>query len=186
MSTLPSSESIAADWLRDGRRVVGATLVERIGSAPLDPGAQMLVDDRSNIEGSVTGGCVEAALFEEAQRILGGESGATVVTYGVSDEQAAGVGLMCGGTVRVFVHEHGSDALGRSRRWPRRGPPTSRSPWRRSSRAIAPVPRWRFSTDGRLAASGSPSCSIALWSATRAASSTRESRASAATGPGER
>ena len=62
MSTLPTSESIAAEWLRDGRRVVGATLVERIGSAPLDPGAQMLVDDRSNIEGSVTGGCVEGAL----------------------------------------------------------------------------------------------------------------------------
>lgn len=110
MSTLPSSESIAAGWLRDGRRVVNATLVERIGSAPLDPGAQMLVDDRGSIEGSVTGGCVEAALMEEAQRILGGEA-ARVVTYGVSDEEAAGVGLMCGGTVRVFVHEQGPEAL---------------------------------------------------------------------------
>lgn len=110
MSSLPTSESIAAAWLRDGRRVVGATLVEAIGSAPLDPGAQMLVDDRTNIEGSVTGGCVEGALVEEAQRILGGE-GAKVVTYGVSDEEAAGVGLMCGGTVRVFVHEHRDDAL---------------------------------------------------------------------------
>ncbi len=110
MSSLPTSESIAADWLREGRRVVGATLVERIGSAPLDPGAQMLVDDRNNIEGSVTGGCVEGALAEEAQRILAGEP-ATVVTYGVSDEQAAGVGLMCGGTVRVFVHEQRGEAL---------------------------------------------------------------------------
>ena len=110
MSSLPTSESIAATWLRDGRRVVGATLVEAIGSAPLDPGAQMLVDDRTNIEGSVTGGCVEGALVEEAQRILGGES-ARIVTYGVSDEEAAGVGLMCGGTVRVFVHEHRGDAL---------------------------------------------------------------------------
>ena len=110
MSSLPTSESIAADWLREGRRVVGATLVEAIGSAPLDPGAQMLIDDRSNIEGSVTGGCVEGALVEEAERILGGEP-AKVVTYGVSDEEAAGVGLMCGGTVRVFVHEHRSDAL---------------------------------------------------------------------------
>jgi xanthine dehydrogenase accessory factor len=110
VSRLPTSESIAAAWLRDGRRVVGATLVEAIGSAPLDPGAQMLVDDRTNIEGSVTGGCVEGALVEEAQRILGGES-ARIVTYGVSDDEAAGVGLMCGGTVRVFVHEHRSDAL---------------------------------------------------------------------------
>ena len=66
MSTLPTSERIAVDWLRDGRRVVGATLVETVGSAPLDPGAQMLIDDRTNIEGSVTGGCVEGALVEEA------------------------------------------------------------------------------------------------------------------------
>ncbi len=105
MSTLPSSESIAAEWLRDGRRVVAATLVERIGSAPLDPGAQMLIDERANIEGSVTGGCVEGALVEEAQRILSGGEPRTV-TYGVSDEQAADVGLMCGGTVSVFVCEH--------------------------------------------------------------------------------
>jgi xanthine dehydrogenase accessory factor len=110
MSALSTSERIAAEWLRDGRRIVGAVLVERIGSAPLDPGAQMLVDDRGNIEGSVTGGCIEAALVEEAQRIFdGGES--RVVTYGISDEEALGVGLMCGGTVRVFVHEYGEDAL---------------------------------------------------------------------------
>ena len=110
MSALSISERIAVDWLREGRRVVSAALVERIGSAPLDPGAQMLIDDGGNIEGSVTGGCVEGALVEEAGRILdGGE--ATLLTYGVSDEEALGVGLMCGGTVRVFVHEYGEDAV---------------------------------------------------------------------------
>jgi xanthine dehydrogenase accessory factor len=110
MNAVSSSERIAAEWLREGRRVVSATLVDRIGSAPLDPGAQLLVDDRGGIEGSVTGGCVEAALVDEAQRILaGGEP--RVVTYGVSDEEALGVGLMCGGTVRVFVHEYGGNAL---------------------------------------------------------------------------
>ena len=110
MSSVLNSEQIAADWLREGRRVVAATLVERIGSAPLDPGAQMLIDQRGNIEGSVTGGCVEAALVEEAEKVLAGGD-ARVVSYGVSDEEALGVGLMCGGTVRVFVHELGRDAL---------------------------------------------------------------------------
>jgi xanthine dehydrogenase accessory factor len=110
VDTFPSSERIAAEWLREGRRVVGATLVERIGSAPLDPGAQMLIDDRSTIEGSVTGGCVEAALVEEAQQVFAGGD-ARVVTYGVSDDEAIGVGLMCGGTVRVFVHEQGDESL---------------------------------------------------------------------------
>jgi xanthine dehydrogenase accessory factor len=104
VSGTPTSERIAVDWLREGRRVVGATLVETIGSAPLDPGAQMLIDDQLRIEGSVTGGCVEGALVDEARGIFAGTA-ARVVTYGISDEQATDVGLMCGGTVRVFVHE---------------------------------------------------------------------------------
>ena len=98
------SLDVALQWLDEGRRVVAAKLVETIGSAPLDPGAEMLVDDTGRIEGSVTGGCVEGALVEEAYGILAGAP-PRVATYGISDEQAVGVGLMCGGTVRVFVHE---------------------------------------------------------------------------------
>jgi xanthine dehydrogenase accessory factor len=88
----------------EGRRVAAAVLVEALGSSPLDPGAVMLVDADGTIEGSVTGGCVEGALFEEAQEVLGGGP-PRLRTYGISDEAAAGVGLTCGGTVRVFVHE---------------------------------------------------------------------------------
>jgi xanthine dehydrogenase accessory factor len=95
---------VALDWLAQGRRVVAATLVETIGSAPLDPGAEMLVDDEGRIEGSVTGGCVEGALVEEAQGVLAGAP-PRVATYGISDQQAVDVGLMCGGTVKIFVHE---------------------------------------------------------------------------------
>jgi xanthine dehydrogenase accessory factor len=95
---------IALQWLAEGRRVVCATLVETVGSAPLDPGAQMLVDDQGHIEGSVTGGCVEGALVEEANGILAGAP-PRVAAYGISDQQAADVGLMCGGTVRVFLSE---------------------------------------------------------------------------------
>ena len=98
------STLVALDWLAEGRRVVAATLVEAAGSAPLAPGAEMLVDDSGRIEGSVTGGCVEGALVEEAQGVLAGAP-PRVVSYGISDEQAADVGLMCGGTVRIFVHE---------------------------------------------------------------------------------
>src|SRR3954468_6329265 len=101
---VPRSMDVALQWLDEGRRVVAAKLVEAIGSAPLDPGAEMLVDDSGHIEGSVTGGCVEGALVEEAIGILAGAP-PRVATYGISDDQAIGVGLMCGGTVRVFVHE---------------------------------------------------------------------------------
>ena len=103
---VPRSMQTALKWLDEGRRVVAATLVETVGSAPLDAGAQMLVDDTGRVEGSVTGGCVEGALVEEAMGILAGAP-PRVATYGISDDQAVGVGLMCGGTVRVFVHELG-------------------------------------------------------------------------------
>jgi xanthine dehydrogenase accessory factor len=99
-----SRHAIALEWLSHGRRVVAASLIETVGSAPLDPGAEMLIDDSGLIEGSVTGGCVEGALFEEAQAVLAGGP-PRVVQYGISDSQAADVGLMCGGTVRLFVHE---------------------------------------------------------------------------------
>ena len=73
---VPRSMQVALQWLDEGRRVVAATLVETIGSAPLDPGAQMLVDDTGRVEGSVTGGCVEGALVEEAYGILAGGAAA--------------------------------------------------------------------------------------------------------------
>ena len=108
---LAQSITVALQWLDEGRRVVAATLVETLGSAPLDPGATMLVDDSGRLEGSVTGGCVEGALVEEAQGVLAGAP-PRVATYGISDQQAVDVGLMCGGTVRIFVHElHAREAL---------------------------------------------------------------------------
>lgn len=104
MTSLPRSQAVALEWLAAGRRVAAATLVETVGSAPLDPGAEMLVSDGGQIEGSVTGGCVEGALVEEATQVLGGRA-PRVASYGISDADAADVGLMCGGTVHVFVHE---------------------------------------------------------------------------------
>lgn len=101
---ISSRHATALEWRAQGRRVVVASLIETLGSAPLDPGAEMLVDDTGRIEGSVTGGCVEGALVEVAQEVLDGGP-PRVVQYGISDALAADVGLMCGGTVRLFVAE---------------------------------------------------------------------------------
>lgn len=96
------NHAVARRWIAEGRKMALATLVDTEGSAPLEPGAMMLIDADGNVEGSVTGGCVEGALVQEAQLVLAGE-GPRVRTYGISDDVAAGVGLMCGGTVHVFV-----------------------------------------------------------------------------------
>jgi xanthine dehydrogenase accessory factor len=103
MSTARTQASIGRAWLREGRRVACALLVEIEGSAPLPPGASMLVDDEGNLEGSITGGCVESAVAQEAEAILAGAP-PKLVTYGISDELAGTVGLMCGGIVHIFVH----------------------------------------------------------------------------------
>ncbi len=102
MNLEKSLNATVVDWLSAGRRVVAATLIDTDGSAPLDPGATMLVDDGGRIEGSVTGGCVEGALFEEAQEVL--RTGRPkLLRYGITDEMAWDVGLACGGTIEVFV-----------------------------------------------------------------------------------
>jgi xanthine dehydrogenase accessory factor len=103
---------VAAGWLREGRRFVQALLVEVEGSAPLPVGAMMVVDEHGNIEGSITGGCVEGAVVTEAEAMLAeqGSAPAKMLRYGISDELAGTVGLMCGGIVHILVHELGGEA----------------------------------------------------------------------------
>jgi xanthine dehydrogenase accessory factor len=89
-------------WHADGRRVAIATVVERRGSAPRDPGATLALNDLGEIAGSVTGGCVEPAVIREAQEVLDGAP-ARLREYGIADETAFQVGLACGGTVGILV-----------------------------------------------------------------------------------
>jgi xanthine dehydrogenase accessory factor len=104
-AVLDATQEMTVRWLAEGRRVVQALLVAVEGSAPLPEGAMLIVDDDGSIEGSITGGCVEGAVVVEAERILAGEREPGVLRYGISDELAGTVGLMCGGTVNIFVAE---------------------------------------------------------------------------------
>ena len=79
-----------------------ATVVAVERSAPRDPGAALAVAENGDVAGSVTGGCVEPAVYEEARAVLAGEE-PRLRTYGIADEEAFEVGLACGGTVRIFV-----------------------------------------------------------------------------------
>ncbi len=89
-------------WVAEGLRTAAATVVSTERSAPRDPGAALAVSERGDVAGSVTGGCVEPAVYEEAREVLaGGEP--RLRTYGIADEEAFEVGLPCGGTVRIFI-----------------------------------------------------------------------------------
>jgi xanthine dehydrogenase accessory factor len=89
-------------WRRQGQRVAVATVVATEQSAPREPGASLAVNERGDVAGSVSGGCVEAAVYEEAQDAIA-SGRARLVTYGISDADAISVGLTCGGTIHVFI-----------------------------------------------------------------------------------
>jgi len=89
-------------WWRSGRPVGVGTVVGTWRSAPRQPGAAMLVGPDGEAVGSVSGGCVEGAVYELAQEVVA--SGRPVLQrYGVSDDDAFAVGLTCGGILDVFV-----------------------------------------------------------------------------------
>ena len=90
-------------WLAEGKRVAQATVVSLIGSAPRGAGATLVVSDAGDIAGSVSNGCVEPDVVEQAQRVM--RSGKPrLLTYGVSEEQNyERIGLSCGGEIRVFI-----------------------------------------------------------------------------------
>ncbi|MFD9031087.1 XdhC family protein [Streptomyces sp. NPDC059567] len=99
----------AAAWQRSGTRFAMATVVRTWGSSPHGPGASMLVSEEGRIVGSVSGGCVEAAVCAIAEEVLAGAA-PTVERWGVGEEDAFAVGLTCGGTIEVLVREVGADA----------------------------------------------------------------------------
>ncbi|MBN9888022.1 XdhC family protein [Salipiger abyssi] len=106
MTTVNTIPETALAWHRDGRGAVLATVIETWGSAPRRVGAQLVVSGAGEIEGSVSGGCVEGAVIVEALEALE-EGAARELEFGVSDQDAFAVGLACGGTIRVLVEPVG-------------------------------------------------------------------------------
>jgi xanthine dehydrogenase accessory factor len=93
---------IADRWLSEGRRLAWATVVSTWSSSPRPLGSQLLIGDDGRFAGSVSGGCVEAAVIQAAAELLAGGP-PQALQYGVSTEQAWDVGLPCGGKIEVFL-----------------------------------------------------------------------------------
>lgn len=112
MDHIDQIPEIALDWHRAGRGAALATVIETWGSAPRPVGSQLVIAGDGAMMGSVSGGCVEAAVVHEALACL--QSGVPkLLNFGVADSQAFAVGLACGGTIRVLVEPvgDGPDAI---------------------------------------------------------------------------
>ena len=89
-------------WQARGDQIALATVVQTWGSSPRAPGAKMAVNQKGEMVGSVSGGCVEGAVVEEAMAVL--QTGRPkLLHYGGADETAWEVGLACGGSIEIFV-----------------------------------------------------------------------------------
>ena len=89
-------------WRSQGEEIALATLVQVRRSAPRPPGARLCVTRSGRMSGSVSGGCVEADVFERATQVLESRN-PEVVNYGIADEMGFEVGLSCGGSIDVFI-----------------------------------------------------------------------------------
>ncbi|MFE9682067.1 XdhC family protein [Streptomyces sp. NPDC006285] len=98
-----------ARWAEEGRAFAVATVVAVGGSAPRGPGAALAVDSAGTVIGSVSGGCVEGAVYDLCVQALQ-DGGSVVERFGYSDEDAFAVGLTCGGVLDIMVTPVGADA----------------------------------------------------------------------------
>lgn len=92
----------ALAWREAGKQVALATVIQTWGSAPRPIGSQLAIDMDGNMVGSVSGGCVEGAVIQEALGLIA-DGGHKILEFGVSDDDAWEVGLACGGKIRIYV-----------------------------------------------------------------------------------
>jgi xanthine/CO dehydrogenase XdhC/CoxF family maturation factor len=89
-------------WRAKGEKIAVATVVATRRSAPRPVGAKLAISEGGELAGSVSGGCVESDVYENAREVLA-TGKPKLLSYGIEDEEAWSVGLPCGGEIDVFV-----------------------------------------------------------------------------------
>ena len=95
----------AKDWLTTKRNVVLATVVQTWGSSPRPTGSRMIINDKGDFSGSVSGGCVETAVIRECLGLIKEKKPFKKIEFKVSNESAWEVGLACGGEIAVYLEQ---------------------------------------------------------------------------------
>ena len=95
----------AKDWFATKHNVVLATVIQTWGSSPRPVGSRMIINDKEDFSGSVSGGCVETAVVRECLGLLKEKKPFKKIEFKVSNESAWEVGLACGGEIAIFLEQ---------------------------------------------------------------------------------
>tara|TARA_B100000579_G_scaffold435997_1_gene460751 strand:+ start:2463 stop:2792 length:330 start_codon:yes stop_codon:yes gene_type:complete len=95
----------AQDWISAKRNVILATVIQTWGSSPRPVGSKMIVNDKGDFSGSVSGGCVESAVVSECLSLIKNKKNFKKIEFKISDESAWKVGLACGGEIAIFLEQ---------------------------------------------------------------------------------
>ena len=95
----------ANDWLAAKRNVVLATVIQTWGSSPRPVGSRMIINDKGDFSGSVSGGCVETSVVRECIDLIKKKKPFKKIEFKVSNENAWEIGLACGGEISIFLEQ---------------------------------------------------------------------------------
>ena len=95
----------ANSWIKSNQTVVLATVIQTWGSSPFQIGSKMIVNDKGEFLGSVSGGCIEANVISECLTLIKKKILFKKLEFKVSNENAWDVGLACGGQIKIFIEQ---------------------------------------------------------------------------------
>ncbi len=95
----------AISWFESGQQVALATVVQTWGSSPFQIGSKMIINEKGNFLGSVSGGCIETSVITECLELIKNKDSFKKINFKVSDQNAWDVGLACGGEMTVFIEQ---------------------------------------------------------------------------------
>jgi len=95
----------AQNWVFNKHKIVLATVIETWGSSPRQVGSRMIVNEKGDFSGSISGGCVETMVVKECLDLLKNKHSFKKVEFNVSNENAWDVGLACGGEISIFLEK---------------------------------------------------------------------------------
>ena len=95
----------ANDWINANQKVVLATVIQTWGSSPRPTGSRMIINEKGDFSGSVSGGCVESAVVRETMSLIKDNKPFKKLEFKVSNESAWEIGLACGGEIAVYLEQ---------------------------------------------------------------------------------